>query len=59
MSQISIQAGRQAGRQTPKSGESEQGSSAGNENLLAGALRLPTNFGVTRHLSTSAEVALH
>ena len=42
---------------TPKRGESEQGSSAGND--LRGVLRLSTNFFVTRHLSTSAEIALH
>ena len=39
MSQISIQAGRQAlTADTPKRGECEQGSSAGNENLLAGCI---------------------
>ena len=45
---------------TPKRGESEQGSNAENEGLLAGGvLRRSTNFCVTRHLSTSAEIALH
>ena len=39
MSQISIQAGRQAQRQThPKRRESEKGSSAENESLLAGSI---------------------
>ena len=39
VSQISIQTGRQGlTADTPKKGESEQGSSAGNENLLAGCI---------------------
>ena len=35
MSQISVQAASSLTADTPKRGESEQGSSAGNENLLA------------------------
>ena len=40
---------------TPKRWESEQGASAGNETYW----RRLSNFFVTRHLSTSAEIALH
>ena len=43
---------------TPKRGESEQGSSA-NEICWLGAWRPSKNFFVTRQLTTSAEIALH
>ena len=44
---------------TPYSGEPEQGFGAGKRIYWRCALRLSTDFFVTRHLSTSAEIALH
>ena len=44
---------------TPKRGKSEQGSSAGNENLLAGCTAAVNKLLCGSHLFISAEIALH